>query len=78
MTRRHRDQTFRKNDLVRVLRAAQTAGLANPRVEIDTTRRTISIIPGEPTNNVITDGATAQMNDLDRELELFKVRHGEG
>jgi hypothetical protein len=44
--RRPRDQTFRKTDLVRALRAAQTAGVPNPRVEIDR-HGTISIIPGE-------------------------------
>jgi hypothetical protein len=33
--RRPRDQTFRKTDVVRALRAAQTAGVPNPRVEIN-------------------------------------------
>jgi hypothetical protein len=39
--------TFRKNDVVRALKAAQTAGVPNPRVEIDLRHGTISIIPGE-------------------------------
>jgi hypothetical protein len=44
--RRPRDQLFRKSDLVRAIRAAQTAGVPNPRVTIDRFG-TISIIPGE-------------------------------
>jgi hypothetical protein len=35
MTRRARDLTFRKNDAVRAMRAAITAGVPNPRIEID-------------------------------------------
>jgi hypothetical protein len=45
--RRPRDQLFKKTDLVRALRAAQTAGVPNARVEVDI-HGTISIIPGEP------------------------------
>jgi arginine exporter protein ArgO len=45
--RRPRDQTFRKTDLVRAIKAAQAAGLVNPHVEIDRFG-TIKIIPGEP------------------------------
>jgi hypothetical protein len=47
MTRHPRDLTFRKNDAVRAIRAAQTAGIPNPRIEIDR-HGTISIIAGEP------------------------------
>jgi hypothetical protein len=47
MTRRARDLTFRKNDAVRAIRAAQTAGIPNPRIEIDR-HGTISIIAGDP------------------------------
>jgi hypothetical protein len=47
MPRRYRDQTFRKTDLVRALKAAQTAGVPGPRVEIDR-RGTIVIMPGDP------------------------------
>jgi hypothetical protein len=39
--------TFRKNDVVRALKAAQRAGVPNPRVEIDFRHGTISIISGE-------------------------------
>ena len=45
--RRPRDLTFRKNDAVRAIKAAQAAGIANPRIEIDREGR-ISIIAGEP------------------------------
>jgi hypothetical protein len=44
--RRPGDQTFRKTDLVRAIRAAQTAGIQSPRVEVDR-HGTISIIAGE-------------------------------
>lgn len=47
MTRRHRDQTFRKADVVRAYRAALTAGMKQPRLVIDTIRRTITILPGK-------------------------------
>jgi hypothetical protein len=47
MTRRYRDQTFRKADAVRALRAAQTAGVPNPRLQIDR-HGTITVVPGEP------------------------------
>jgi hypothetical protein len=47
MPRRYRDQTFRKTDVVRALRAAQTAGIPSPRIEIDR-HGTIAIIPGAP------------------------------
>jgi hypothetical protein len=47
MTRRARDLTFRKNDAIRAIKAAQAAGIPNPRIEIDR-HGTISIIAGEP------------------------------
>jgi hypothetical protein len=46
MTRRQHDQTFRKTDVVRALKAAQTAGIANPCIEIDMARGTIKILSG--------------------------------
>ena len=49
MTRRYRDQTFRKADAVRALRAAQAAGVPRPRLQIDR-YGTITIVPGEPLN----------------------------
>jgi hypothetical protein len=45
MTRRARDPTFRKNDAIRAIKAAQAAGVPNPRIEIDRDG-TISIIAG--------------------------------
>ena len=43
MPRRHRDQSFRKTDIVRAYRAARAAGIANPRIVIDTTTKQITI-----------------------------------
>jgi hypothetical protein len=54
MTRRPRDLTFRKNDAIRAIKAAQTAGIPNPRIEIDR-HGTISIIAGEPPKNIGAD-----------------------
>jgi hypothetical protein len=50
MTRHPRDLTFRKNDAIRAIKAAQAAGVPNPRIEIDR-HGTISIIVGEPVKN---------------------------
>ena len=56
MTRRARDLTFRKNDAIRAIKAAQAAGVPNPRIEIDR-HGTISIIAGDPPkkNDTATD-----------------------
>ena len=48
MPRRHRDQTFRKSDVVRAYRAAVDAGVPNPIVRIDTINRQITIASGAP------------------------------
>ena len=61
MTRRARDLTFRKNDAVRAIRAAQTAGIPNPRIEIDR-HGTISILAGEPPKNGTTPEAEPNTN----------------
>jgi hypothetical protein len=45
--RRRRDQSFTQRDAARALRAAQAAGV-KARVEIDTMRKTITIVPDEP------------------------------
>ena len=44
--RSSRDQTFRKSDVVRAIKAAQAAGVPHPRVTIDR-HGTISITSGE-------------------------------
>ena len=56
MTRRPRDLTFRKNDAIRAIKAAQAAGVPNPRIEIDR-EGTIAIIAGESPakNDTATD-----------------------
>ena len=48
MPRRHRDQTFRKSDVVRAYRAAVDAGVPNPIVRIDTVNRRITIMSSAP------------------------------
>jgi hypothetical protein len=50
MTRRHRDQTFRKTDVVRAYRAAVDAGVPNPIVRIDRAGQ-ITIMSGAPRGN---------------------------
>jgi hypothetical protein len=50
MTRHPRDLTFRKNDAVRAIRAAQAAGIPNPCIRIDR-HGTITILSGEPAND---------------------------
>ena len=64
MTRRARDLTFRKNDAVRAIRAAITAGVPNPRIEIDR-HGTISIISGMPVKSAGADTATDTTNEWD-------------
>ena len=51
MARRYRDQSFRKTDVVRAWRAAQSAGVANPRLVINTVKGTIEIQSGEPSKD---------------------------
>jgi hypothetical protein len=36
MPRHHRDQTFRKTDVVRAFEAAKAAGISNPKISINT------------------------------------------
>jgi hypothetical protein len=60
MTRKPRDLTFRKNDAARAYRAAISAGVPNPRIEIDR-HGTISIIAGDPPKN-----GSAEGNELDK------------
>ena len=43
MPRRHRDQTFRQTDLTRAVKAMKAAGVS-ARYEIDSVRKTITII----------------------------------
>jgi hypothetical protein len=49
MARRYRDQTFRKTDFVRAVKAAHAAGIVNPRFEIDLVRRVMTVVPGDAT-----------------------------
>jgi hypothetical protein len=45
--RRHRDQTFRKADATRGLLAAESAGMKDPCLVIDSARKKAMIVPGE-------------------------------
>ena len=45
MTRPH---TFRQIDIVRAIRAAKAAGIANPKVTIDSSTGRITIVAGSP------------------------------
>jgi hypothetical protein len=64
MARRPRDQTFRKTDLVRAIKAAKAAGVPNPRVEIDLRHGKISIFTGE-------QGAAPQESAADTPEEII-------
>jgi hypothetical protein len=60
MPRRYRDQTFRKTGVVRALKAAQAAGIPNPRIEIDR-HGTIAIVTTEPLKD---DGAANPWDEV--------------
>ena len=63
MARRPRDQTFTLRDLVRVIKAAKTAGVPNARVEVDR-HGTISIIPGERPESADSNPWLADLNKV--------------
>jgi hypothetical protein len=73
MTRRRRDQSFTQRDATRALKAAQAAGDPNAHIEIDTIRKTITIIPGEPPKDSgKAGGDTVAANPWD---EVLHERH---
>jgi hypothetical protein len=47
MTRRHRDQTFRKADATRGLLSAVAAGMKDPCLVIDSAHKRAMVVPGE-------------------------------
>ena len=47
MTRRYRDQTFRKADVIRGMRAARAGGMRDPCLVIDNAHKLAMIVPGE-------------------------------
>jgi len=59
--------TFRQSDITRAFRAAQAAGVENVRIEIAKDGRLVIIATG---------AQPAVQDDLDRELEEFRARHG--
>jgi hypothetical protein len=62
--------TFRQQDVTRAVKAVAAAGVDIARVEIDSTGK-ITII-------AVTAPATGQQDDLDRELQEWETRHGQG
>ena len=65
--------TFREADIARALKGASKGGFPVGRVEICKDGAIVLVAgkPGEPDANI-------SEADLDRELEEFEVRHGEG
>ena len=59
--------TFRQSDITKAIRAARKAGVENVRVEIAKDGRVV----------IVTGGAQPVQDDLDRELEQFRARHGQ-
>ena len=59
---------FRQSDITKAIRAARKAGVENVRVEIAKDGR-IVIVTGR--------AQPAVQDDLDRELEQFRARHGQ-
>jgi hypothetical protein len=60
--------TFRQGDVVRVVRAAKTAGVDIAKIVV-APDGTITIIAGNP--------AAVEADDLDCELAAFQARHGQ-
>ena len=60
--------TFRQSDVTKAIRAARKAGVENVRVEIAKDGRIVSVTGG---------AQPAVQDDLDRELEQFRARHGQ-
>ena len=58
--------TFRQSDITRAIRAARKAGVENVRV-----------IAKDGRIVIVTGGAQPVQDDLDRELEQFRARHGQ-
>jgi hypothetical protein len=74
-----RPSIFKKTDVTRATKAVRAAGFAIDRVEIGQ-NGLIVVVPGKPLEpnqdaNVIPHKPPA---DLDRELEEFEARHGQG
>jgi hypothetical protein len=62
--------TFRKNDLTRAIQAAKAAGLDIAKVELDCSGK-ITIVAAEAS-------AGGDVDELDRELEEWETRRGQG
>jgi hypothetical protein len=61
--------TFRQCDVARLVRAAKAAGLHVTGIRVDKSGA-IEVVIGEP--------VVQPKDDLDRELEEFEARHGQG
>jgi hypothetical protein len=60
--------TFRQKDVTRAIRAAIAAGVDIARIEVAKDGRIVSVTGG---------AQPAVQDDLDRELEQFRARHGQ-
>jgi hypothetical protein len=63
--------TFRQQDVTRAVKAVVAAGVDIARVEIDRAGK-IVIVTGRPLE------ATNPQDELDRELQDWEARHGQG
>jgi hypothetical protein len=68
-----RAPTFRQADIVRALKAAATAGLHVAGYKIDPQGK-IEVVIGKPE----AQSSNAPVDELDRELQDWEARHGEG
>lgn len=63
---------FKQRDVARLMRGAQAAGLTVIAVEVH--NGTLRVLTGAGVETV----ASQEVVDLDRELEEFEAKHGEG
>jgi hypothetical protein len=72
-----RPSSFKKTDLTRAAKGVLAAGLEVESVEV-TADGLIKIKPSKPTDRVHKGGSIGTADDLDRELEEFAGRYGQG
>jgi hypothetical protein len=60
--------TFRQSDVTRAIKAAAAAGVHIARIEVAKDGKIV----------IVTAEAQPALDDLDRELADFQVRHGQG
>jgi len=67
--------SFRQRDLTAAVKAVIAAGREVARAEIDPTTGTITVVV---TGKAKEEVAAGPQDELDRELEAFEARHGQG